>query len=119
MLANIQKYASAVGAPANFDTSSDNAYNMYFGVLSLANVMNNAKSLSTADLQAYIAAHPIATGVAPALDWNKPGPVPGSPRIVQFYGTSETVSSSGGLAATNQTWTSGYPGVSTVTCCSS
>ena len=118
MLANIQKYAAAVGAPAGFDTSSDNAYNMYFGILSLANIMNNAKSLSTADLQAYIAAHPIATGVAPPLDWNKPGPIPGNPRIVQLYGTAETLDGSGGLVSASQTWGSGFPGVSSVTCCS-
>jgi ABC-type branched-subunit amino acid transport system substrate-binding protein len=119
MLANIAKYSSAVGAPANFDTSSDNAYNMYFGILSLANVMNHAKSLSTADLQAYIAAHPVVTGVAPPLDWNKPGPIPGNPRVVQVYGTSETLNSSGDLVSTSPTWSSGFPGVSDVTCCSS
>jgi ABC-type branched-subunit amino acid transport system substrate-binding protein len=119
MLANIAKYSSAVGAPANFDTSSDNAYNMYFGILSLANIMNHAKSLSTADLQAYIAAHPVVTGVAPPLDWNKPGPIPGNPRVVQVYGTSETLNSSGDLVSTSPTWSSGFPGVSDVTCCSS
>ena len=32
---------------------------------SMAAVMNGAKSLSTADMQSYIATHPIATGVAP------------------------------------------------------
>ena len=119
MLANIQKYASAVGAPANFDTSSDNAYNMYFGVLSLATVMNGAKSLSTPDLQAYIAAHPIATGVAPPLDWAKPGPLASNPRIVQVYGTAETVDSSGNLVSSSHTWSSGFAASPPdVTCCS-
>ena len=119
MLANIQKYASAVGAPANFDTSSDNAYNMYFGILSLATVMNGAKSLSTPDLQAYIAAHPIATGVAPPLSWAKPGPLASNPRIVQVYGTAETVDSSGNLVSSSHTWSSGFAASPPdVTCCS-
>jgi ABC-type branched-subunit amino acid transport system substrate-binding protein len=120
MLANIQKYASAVGAPANFDTSSDNAFNMYFGILSLANVMNGAASLTTPAMQAYIAAHPIATGVAPPLTWTKPGPVPGSPRIVQIYGTNETLNSSGSLVSTSHTWSSGFPATPpALTCCTS
>ena len=119
MLANIQKYASAVGAPANFDTSSDNAYNMYFGILSLATVMNGAKSLSTPDLQAYIAAHPIATGVAPPLSWAKPGTLASNPRIVQVYGTAETPDQSGGLVSSSHTWSSGFAAASDVTCCSS
>ena len=119
MLANVEKYASAVGAPANFDTSSDNAYNMYFGVLSLATVMNGAKSLSTPDLQAYIAAHPIATGVAPPLNWAKPGPLASNPRIVQVYGTAETPDQSGGLVSSSHTWSSGFAAASDVTCCSS
>jgi ABC-type branched-subunit amino acid transport system substrate-binding protein len=119
MLANIEKYASAVGAPSNFDTSSDNAFNMYFGILSLASIMNKAKSLSTADLQAYIAANPIATGVTPPLDWAKPGPVPGSPRIVQIYGTPLTLDPSGQLVSSSHSWYSGFAGASDVTCCSS
>jgi len=119
MLANVEKYASAVGAPANFDTSSDNAYNMYFGILSLATVMNGAKSLSTPDLQAYIAAHPIATGVAPPLNWTKPGPLASNPRIVQVYGTAETPDQSGGLVSSSHTWSSGFAAASDMTCCSS
>ena len=119
MLANVQKYASTVGAPPTFDTSSDNAFNMYQGILSLAAVMNGAKSLSTADLQAYIAAHPIATGVAPPLNWTKAGPVPGNPRIVQIFGTPETVGSSGGLVSASHAWSSGFAAGSGVTCCSS
>jgi ABC-type branched-subunit amino acid transport system substrate-binding protein len=119
MLANIKKYASAVGAPADLDTISDNAFNMYFGVLSLAAVMNGAKSLSTADLQAYIASHPTATGVAPPLVWSKPGPIAGSPRIVQVSATAETLDGSGGLVSASRTWASGFPGIPDVTCCSS
>ena len=119
MLANVQKYAASAGAPPNFDTSSDNAFNMYQGVLSLAAVMNGAKSLSTPDLQAYIAAHPIATGVAPPLDWAKPGPVRGNPRIVQIFGTPETLGSSGGLVSASHAWSSGFAAGSDVTCCSS
>ena len=46
--------AASAGAPPNFDTSSDNAFNMYQGVLSLAAVMNGAKSLSTPDLYAQV-----------------------------------------------------------------
>lgn len=118
MLADVQKYASAVGAPPNFDTSSDNAFNMYEGILSLAAVMNGAKSLSTADMQAYIATHPISTGVAPPLDWAKPGPIPGNPRIVQIFGTAETVGSGGDLVSASHAWYSGFAG-SDVTCCSS
>jgi ABC-type branched-subunit amino acid transport system substrate-binding protein len=119
MLANIAKYESAVGAPANFDTISDNAFNMYFGILSLAAVMNGAKSLSTADLQAYIATHPIDTGVAPPLNWTKPGPVPGNPRIIQIYGTEETLNSSGSLVSASHSWYSGFTGNADLTCCSS
>jgi ABC-type branched-subunit amino acid transport system substrate-binding protein len=119
MLANIAKYSSAVGAPPGLDTTDDQAYNMYFGVLSLATVMNGAKSLSTADLQAYIAAHPIATGVAPPLSWTKPGPIPGSPRIEQVYVTPETLDSSGGLVSASHVWNSDFPGSPDVTCCSS
>ena len=119
MLANVQKYASSVGAPPNFDTSSDNAFNMYQGILSLAAVMNGAKSLSTPDLQAYIATHPIATGVAPPLDWAKPGPIRGNPRIVQIFGTPETVDGSGGLVSASHAWASGFATGSDVTCCSS
>ena len=119
MLANIAKYSSAVGAPANFVTSSDNAFNMYFGILSLAAVMNGAKSLSTADMQAYIATHPITTGVAPPINWAKSGPIPGEPRIVQIYGTEETLGSSGQLAATSHAWYSGFTGNADLTCCSS
>jgi ABC-type branched-subunit amino acid transport system substrate-binding protein len=119
MLANVQKYASAVGAPAGFDTTSDNAFNMYEGIISLAAVMNGAKSLSTADLQAYIATHPIATGLAPPLDWNTKGPVPGNPRIVQVYGTPETVDSSGALVSASHSWYSGFAGLTNLTCCTS
>jgi ABC-type branched-subunit amino acid transport system substrate-binding protein len=119
MLANIQKYASSVGAPSNFDTSSDNAFNIYFGILSLANVMNGATSLSTAALQSYIATHPIATGVAPPLNWTKSGPLAANPRIVQVYGTAETLDSSGGLASSSHSWSSGFPGAPDLTCCSS
>jgi ABC-type branched-subunit amino acid transport system substrate-binding protein len=117
MLADVQKYASAVGAPPNLDTTDDNAFNMYQGVLTLAAVMNGAKSLSTADLQAYIDTHPIATGVAPPLNWTKPGPIPGNPRIVQVYGTSETLDGSGGLVSTSRTWASGFAGATTLSCC--
>lgn len=117
MLANVQKYASSVSAPSNFDTSSDNAFNMYFGILSLANVMNGATSLSTAALQAYIATHPIATGVAPPLNWTKPGPLSANPRIVQVFGTSETIDPSGGLVSSSHSWNSGFPGAQDVTCC--
>jgi hypothetical protein len=119
MLADVQKYASAVGAPSGLDTTDDNAFNIYQGVLTLAAVMNGAKSLSTADLQAYIDTHPIATGVAPPLNWTKPGPVPGNPRIVQVYGTSETLDGSGGLVSTSRTWASGFAGATTLSCCSS
>jgi ABC-type branched-subunit amino acid transport system substrate-binding protein len=119
MLANIQKFASSVGAPPGLDTIDDNAFNMYEGVLSLAAVMNGAKSLETKDLQAYIDTHPISTGVAPPLNWTKPGPIPGSPRIVQVYGTSETVDGSGGLISASKTWGSGFAGATTLSCCSS
>jgi ABC-type branched-subunit amino acid transport system substrate-binding protein len=119
MLANIEKYSAAVGAPSDLGIIDDNAFNMYEGILSLAAVMNGAKSLSTADLQAYVAAHPISTGVAPPLNWSKPGPITGSPRIVQVYSTPETLSSSGGLASDSTTWVSGIPGTSAVSCCSS
>jgi ABC-type branched-subunit amino acid transport system substrate-binding protein len=119
MLASVEKYASAAGAPPNLDTTSDNAVNMYEGVLSLAAVMNGAKSLSTADMQAYIAAHPIVTGVAPPLNWTKAGPVPGSPRIVQVFGTEETIGSSGDLVSASHAWYSGFAGSTAVTCCSS
>jgi ABC-type branched-subunit amino acid transport system substrate-binding protein len=119
MLANIQKYGPSVGAPSTFDNVSDNAFNMYFGILSLAAVMNGAKSLSTADLQAYIATHPVSTGVAPPISWNKPGPVPGSPRIVDVYGTQETVNSSGQLVSSSDSWSSGFTGTTNQTCCSS
>jgi ABC-type branched-subunit amino acid transport system substrate-binding protein len=118
MLDNIAKYGPSVGAPSDLSTLDDNAFNMYEGVLSLAQVMNGAPSLSTADLQAYIAAHPISTGVAPPLDWTKAGPMPKSPRIVQAYGTAETVGSSGSLESSSNTWSSGYPGLADVTCCS-
>jgi len=118
MLDNIAKYASSVGAPSGMDTASDNAFNMYQGIVSLAAVMNGATSLKTADLQAYIAAHPVSTGVAPPLDWTKPGPVPGSPRIVQVYGTPQTVDESQGLVSQGNTWSSGFPGVADLTCCS-
>ena len=119
MLANVEKYAAAVGAPANFDTSSDNAFNMYQGILSLAAVMNGAKSLSTPDLQAYIAAHPITTGVAPPISWNTKGPIPGSPRIVQIFGTAETLGGDGGLVSASHAWYSGFSASSSVSCCSS
>jgi ABC-type branched-subunit amino acid transport system substrate-binding protein len=120
MLADIQKYASSVGAPPNFDTTSDNAFNMYEGILSLAAVMNGASSLSTADLQAYIAAHPVTTGLTTPLSWAKPGPVPGSPRIVQVFGTATTVDSSGALVGGGNLWNSGFTGTSSdVKCCSS
>jgi ABC-type branched-subunit amino acid transport system substrate-binding protein len=118
MLANISRFSPAVGAPPGLDTIDDNAFNMYEGVLSLAAVMNGAKSLSTRDLQAYIATHPISTGVAPPLDWTKPGPIPGSPRIVQVYGTAETVDGNGGLISASKTWGSDF-GATTLSCCSS
>jgi ABC-type branched-subunit amino acid transport system substrate-binding protein len=119
MLDNVQKYASAVGAPAGFDTISDNAFNMYQGILSLATVMNGAKSLSTADLQAYIATHPISTGVAPPLNWTTKGPIPGNPRIVQIYATQETLNSGGALVSASHAWYSGFTGSSDLTCCTS
>jgi branched-chain amino acid transport system substrate-binding protein len=119
MLANVQKYSSAVGAPADLNTVDDNAVNMYEGILSLAAVMNGAKSLATADLQAYIDSHPIATGLAPPLDWAKPGPVAGNPRIIQVYATSETLDSSGALVSASNSWNSGFPGTTALTCCSS
>jgi ABC-type branched-subunit amino acid transport system substrate-binding protein len=118
MLANVQKYSSSVGAPANLDASSDNAFNMYQGILSLAAVMNGAKSLSTADMQSYIATHPTATGVAPPLDWGKSGPLPGNPRVVQIFATAQTMNSSGALVSASNTWTSGFAPTS-ITCCSS
>jgi hypothetical protein len=119
MLDNIEKYRSAVGAPADMDTLSDNAFNMYQGVLSLAAAMNGAKSLKTADLQAYIAAHPVDTGVAPPLEWSKAGPIPKNERIVQVYGTEETVNGDGGLSSDSNSWGSGFPNIAEVTCCSS
>jgi branched-chain amino acid transport system substrate-binding protein len=119
MLDNIKKYGPTVGAPAGMDTSSDNAFNMYLGILSLAGVMNKAKSLSTADLQAYIAANPIATGVAPPLDWTKPGPISGAPRIQQVYATLQTLDSKGALLSASNTWSSSFPGIPDVDCCSS
>ncbi len=119
MLDNIDKYASAVGAPKDMDTLSDNAFNMYEGVLSLAAVMNGAASLSTADMQTYIDAHPVETGVAPPLDWSKPGPLKDSPRIVQVYGTAESVNSDGSLTSASNSWSSGFPNMAEVTCCSS
>ncbi|HSR85138.1 MAG TPA: hypothetical protein VLM11_13255, partial [Streptosporangiaceae bacterium] len=118
MLANVQKYASSVGAPANLDASSDNAFNMYQGILTLAAVMNGAKSLSTADMQAYIAAHPTVTGVAPPLDWGKSGPLSSNPRVVQIFATAQTMNSSGALVSESNTWTSGFAPTS-ITCCSS
>jgi branched-chain amino acid transport system substrate-binding protein len=117
MVANVKKYGPAVGAPPNLDDVDDNAFNIYEGILSLAKVMNSAKSLSTADMQAYIAKHPIATGVAPPLDWTKPGPIKGQPRIVQVYGTTELVGSSGLTSASNL-WSATFPGLGDVTCCS-
>jgi ABC-type branched-subunit amino acid transport system substrate-binding protein len=119
MLDNIEKYRSAVGAPADMDTLSDNAFNMYEGVLSLATAMNGAKSLKTADLQAYVAAHPVSTGVAPPLEWSKAGPIPKNERIVQVYGTAETVNGDGGLSSDSNSWGSGFPNIAEVTCCSS
>ena len=118
MLDNIQRYSGAVGAPSGFDTLSDNAFNMYWGVITLAAVMNGATSLKTADLQAYLASHPITTGVAPPLDWSKTSPVPRNPRVVQLYGIPESVGSDGKLTSTNTTWSSGFPDVPTTTCCS-
>ncbi|WP_238006551.1 ABC transporter substrate-binding protein [Dactylosporangium sp. AC04546] len=118
MLDNIKKYGPSVGAPSGMDTTSDNAFNMYQGILSLAAVMNGAQSLSTADLQAYIAANPVVTGVAPPLDWSKPGPIDNAPRIVQFYATPEILDKDGGLVSESNTWSSSFPGVSSVTCCS-
>src|SRR5262249_47039566 len=47
MLDNVQRYSKAVGAPATMDTTSDNAFNIYQGIVSLAAVMNGAKSLKT------------------------------------------------------------------------
>ena len=67
----------------------------------------------------FTAANPIATGVTPPLDWAKPGPVPGSPRIVQIYGTPLTLDPSGQLVSSSHSWYSGFAGASDVTCCSS
>jgi ABC-type branched-subunit amino acid transport system substrate-binding protein len=118
MLDNVQRYEKEVGAPSGLDTLSDNAFNMYQGVISLAAVMNGAASLKTSDLQAYIAAHPVATGVAPPVDWGKKGPIPNNPRVVQLYATPQTVSSDGELVSSNTTWSSGFPNLPDVTCCS-
>jgi hypothetical protein len=110
MLANVQKYAPKVNAPSGFDTLSDNAINMYQGILSLANALNNAPSASITDLQAYVAAHPVATGMAPPIDWSKPGAISGKPRIVMVYATPETVKN-GQLVSTSTTFSSGFPGI--------
>ncbi|MFJ8025423.1 ABC transporter substrate-binding protein [Streptomyces sp. NPDC096311] len=117
MLEAIQKYGPSVGAPPHLDTVSDNAFNMYEGILSLADVMNGAKSLKTADLQTYIAEHPVLTGATPPLDWTKPGPVPGSPRVVQVYAESSRLSKDGVLTAPSDLWGSVFPGVDDIKCC--
>lgn len=118
MLDSVEKYGPSVGVPPDFDTLSDNAFNMYQGIESLAAVMNGAKSLRTADLQAYIAAHPTATGAAPPLNWTKPGPIPGSPRIVQVHAAPARLEEDGVLTSESDTWRSALPGVHDVKCCS-
>ncbi|GAA2313144.1 hypothetical protein GCM10010376_33850 [Streptomyces violaceusniger] len=118
MLDSVEKYGPSVGVPPDFDTLSDNAFNMYQGVMSLAAVMNGATSLKTADLQAYIAAHPTATGAAPPLDWTKPGPLPGFSRIVQVHAAPARLEEDGDLTPATDTWRSVFPGVHDVKCCS-
>jgi ABC-type branched-subunit amino acid transport system substrate-binding protein len=110
MLADVQKYASKVGAPAGFDTLSDNAINMYQGILKFAQGMNAAPSVSMADFQAYVAAHPLTTGMSPTIDWSKAGPIAGKPRVVTVYATPETVKN-GQLVSSSTTFSSGFPGV--------
>ena len=114
MLANIEKYADEVGAPDGFDIVSDNAINMYLGILTFAEAMNGADEVSVEAFQEYVAANPVVTGMAPPIDWSKPGPIETSPRVVTVYTTPETVED-GKLRSSSKTFLSGFPGVGEAT----
>ena len=114
MLANVEKYAGKVGAPDGFDTLSDNAINMYLGIITFAEAMNGADEVSVEAFQEYVAANPVVTGMAPPIDWSKPGPIGTSPRVVTVYSTPETVED-GKLRSSSKTFVSGFPGVGEAT----
>jgi hypothetical protein len=113
MEADLAAYEKSVGAPPNYDKVSDNAMSMYFGITSLADILNKIDTISTDAIQAYVSKNPIRTGVTAPLDWSKSGPVAKAPRVVNVYGTPEKVQG-GKLSSTGSVFQSSFPGVTPI-----